>query len=408
MNNPVAPAADNTSDRRGSTRALVLGTLGFAACFYAWALLGPLGPDLQDEAGLSDFQLSAVVAIPVLLGSLLRIPIGAVTDRVGGRRAFIWMLLFTPLPLIALAVFHGSFAALAILGLFLGVAGASFAIGAPFVSGWYPPHRQGAMLGIYGAGMGGTVLAGLTAPTIAKEFGLAAPFLVATVLVLIVAVVFFMQAEDAAPPTGSSKIADSLAPFRNDCRAWALTIFYFLTFGGFVAMFLYLPKLLTGDDFGLDKADAGARAAGFALLAVLGRPAGGILSDRIGAIRVLQISFVAIGVFAAGLAVAYDSMVPLTICCLALAVFLGLGMGATFKLVAKWFPDKVGGVTGVVGAAGGLGGFFPPLLLGIINTETGSYTLGFILLAALAAACLLVIAWLGNRDSPFVAGPAGP
>lgn len=407
---PTAPAGTTAASvapaRPGSMKALVLATLGFAACFYAWSLFGPLGPDLQEHAGLSDFQLSALVAIPVVLGSLLRIPFGMLTDRHGGRKIFTGMLLFTPLPLVALALVHDSFAALAILGFFLGVAGASFAIGVPFVSGWFPPTRQGYALGIYGVGMGGTVLAGLTAPRIADRWGLAAPFWVATALVVIVAMTFFTAARDAAPPKGGQSIAASLAPFRTDSRAWALTLFYFLAFGGFVAMFLYLPKLLTGVH-DLEKADAGARAAGFALLAVLGRPAGGIISDRIGAIRVMRLSFGAILILGLGLAAGYKEMVPLTICCLALAVFLGLGMGAVFKLVAKWFPTQVGGVTGVVGAAGGLGGFFPPLVLAAINSATGSYALGFVLLAVLAGVCLVVLGVLAKNDRPLVAGAPG-
>jgi MFS transporter, NNP family, nitrate/nitrite transporter len=136
---------------------------------------------------------------------------------------------------------------------------------------------------------------------------------------------------------------------------------------------------------------AGARAAGFALLAVVARPTGGWLSDRIGAARVLLISFVGVGALAALLAPAYTSMVPLTICCLTMAVVLGLGMGAVFKLVPEWFPDRVGAVTGVVGAAGGLGGFFPPLVMGVVKSATGGYAVGFLLMAFVAVACLLAL-----------------
>jgi NNP family nitrate/nitrite transporter-like MFS transporter len=165
-------------------------------------------------------------------------------------------------------------------------------------------------------------------------------------------------------------------------------------------MFLYLPKLLTGVH-DLSKADAGARAAGFALLAVIGRPTGGWLSDRIGAVRVLLVAFVAVGALALVLAAAYTSMVPLTICCLTMAVALGLGTGAVFKLVAEWFPDRVGTVTGVVGAAGGLGGFFPPLLLGVVKDATGDFVLGFVFLVAFAWMCAgIAVAALGPGQQP--------
>jgi NNP family nitrate/nitrite transporter-like MFS transporter len=208
------------------------------------------------------------------------------------------------------------------------------------------------------------------------------------------ALVFWMLAQDAP---GSAKgntgpMFAALSAFRGkgSSRAWALTLFYFMAFGGFVAMFLYLPKLLHGVHE-LSKPDAGARAAGFALLAVIARPLGGLASDRIGAINVLTASFVGTAALAVALAVFYEQMVPLTIACLSMAVFLGLGTGAVFKLVPEWFPDRVGAVTGVVGAAGGLGGFFPPLVMALVNSQTGSYALGFVLMAAVAVAALGVL-----------------
>jgi MFS transporter, NNP family, nitrate/nitrite transporter len=376
-----------------SRRALVLATLAFTFSFYAWSLLGPLGPDLQDHLGLSNFETSLMISVPVVLGSLMRIPLGLLTERYGGRRVFTVLIAYTTLPLLALAAWHDSFAAVVGLGFLLGFAGTSFAVGVPFVSRWYPPERQGFALGVYGVGMGGTVLAGLTAPAIADAWGLAAPFLVATGLLAITGVAFAPLAHDRPAPAGAHPPAwqEGLAVFRTDCRAWALTLFYFLAFGGFVAMFLYLPKLLTSVHE-LSKTDAGARAAGFALLAVLARPTGGWLADRIGAARVLRLSFAATVALALALAATYEHMVPLTIACLTLAVALGLGTGAVFKLVAAWFPGHVGAVTGVVGAAGGLGGFFPPLVMAAVYGVTGGYAIGFVLLAAVGALCLLVLA----------------
>lgn len=375
----------------GAGRQLALATVAFTVCFYAWSLLGPLSPDLQDELGLSDFETSAMVAVPVLLGSLMRIPLGWLTDRMGGRRVFVALMAYTLLPLIALALFHDSLGAVLILGFLLGFTGASFAVGVPFVNGWYPPERRGFALGVYGMGMGGTVLAGLTAPRIADHWGLSAPFWVATGLMFAAGAIFFVMARDAGRASGAgAPMLASLSVFRTSGRAWALTLFYFLAFGGFVAMFLYLPKLLTGVH-DLSKADAGARAAGFALLAVIGRPTGGWLSDRVGAARVLLVSFTAVGVLALALAAAYTKMVPLTIACLTMALALGLGTGAVFKLVAEWFPERVGTVTGVVGAAGGLGGFFPPLVMGVVKAATGGYAVGFVLMALVAGACLIVL-----------------
>ncbi|UTI66910.1 MFS transporter [Paraconexibacter antarcticus] len=377
--------------------------MAFTACFYDWSIIGPLSPDLQMHLGLSEFQTAAMVAVPVLLGSVLlgsvlRVPLGLLADLYGGRRVFVILMSFSIVPIAALSVWHGSLASMIALGFLLGIAGASFAVGVVFVNGWYAPERRGFALGVYGMGMGGTVLAALSAPRISSHYGLRAPFLVAAGLLLASTVVFAVMARDArtpAPRTGPLNLLAPLAVFRTSSRAWALTLFYFLSFGGFVAMFLYLPKLLVGVH-GLTKTDAGSRAAGFALLAVLARPVGGWLADRIAAQRVLRLCFAATVVLAVLLAFTYEHMVPLTIECLTLAIFLGLGTGAVFKLVAHWFPEQVGAVTGVVGAAGGLGGFFPPLVMATVKSATGSYTIGFLLLAAVAAAALVVAARVGD------------
>ena len=382
------------------TRALVLATIAFFTCFYVWALFGPLSPTFQHDLRLSEVQLGWLVAVPVILGSVMRIPMGALTDRYGARRVFPLLMLFCALPLLAIAEWHGSMSVLLAFGLLLGFAGSSFAIGVPYVSRWYAAERQGFALGVYGMGMGGTVLTALTAPALAQSWGLAAPFLLGAALVVLVGILFWALAEPApGHRTGGTSLLAPFAVFRHDPRPWALTLFYFVAFGGFVAMFLYLPKLLVGVHH-LTRTDAGARAAGFALLAVLARPLGGYLSDRIGAGQVLRLCFAATAVLAAALAFTYTSMLPLTICCLALGVMFGLGTGAVFKLVALEFPQEVGAVTGVVGAAGGLGGFFPPLVMASIKSMTGSYALGFGLLALTAAICLAVVWNLGRRPAP--------
>lgn len=390
----------------GNVKALVLATLAFAICFYGWSLLGPLGPKLQKQLDLSDFQLLVTVAIPVLLGSIMRIPLGILTDRHGGRAVFAALMAFTPIPLVGLAIFNDSWTAVLLFGFLLGFAGACFAIGVPFVNSWYPPERQGFALGIYGMGMGGTMISALTAPRIADSTSLKVPFLVAAAMVGLMALVFWVMARNA-PGTPSGAGGSVLAPLKvfvepGAGRAWALTLFYFMAFGGFVAMFLFLPKYLTGVH-DLSKVDAGYRAAGFAALAVVGRPVGGWLSDRIGAARVLQISFIGTFVTALVLAGLHEEMVPLTIACLSMAVFLGFGTGAVFKLVPQWYPEKVGAVTGVVGAAGGLGGFFPPIVMGIVKSATGGYALGFVLMAAVAVLAFVFLIASARRG----AGPAG-
>jgi MFS transporter, NNP family, nitrate/nitrite transporter len=308
-------------------------------------------------------------------------------------------------PLVALGLFHDSFAAIIVLGFLLGFAGSSFAVGVPFVNTWYPPERQGAALGIYGAGMGGTVLAGLTAPRIADHVSLSAAFFVAAGIVAVVLLAWVALARNAPGATRKASMREPISVLGpGGGRAWALVLFYFLAFGGFVALYLYLPKLLT-DVHDLAKSDAGPRAAGFTLLAVIGRPLGGVVSDRTGAERILRWCFATVLVFALGLAVSYTAIVPLTIFCLTMAFALGLGTGAVFKLVPVWYPGNVGAVTGVVGAAGGLGGFFPPLVMGVVKSATGGYAVGFVLMAIVALACLIV---LGALRAPQAADGARP
>lgn len=379
------------SKNRSAGFALALATIAFTVCFYGWTLYGPLSPILQSSLHLDALQVGWLVAIPVVLGSLMRIPLGYLSQRFGGRTTFAGLMLFTLLPLIAIALWNESLPALIAFGLFLGFAGASFAVGVPFVNDWFPPERRGLALGIYAMGTGGTVIAGLTAPELAGTYGIWAPFALAAVLLAVVAAAFALFARNApafVPVTGN--MLDAFGVFRTSFRAWALTLVYFVTFGGFVAMFLYLPQILVGV-FALSKTDAGARAAGFALLAVIARPVGGYLADRFGAERVLVYTLAWAAAMAALLSATYTAMLPFTICCLTLAAAFGSGSGAVFKVVGTEFPQSVGAVTGVVGAAGGLGGFFPPIIMGVVKGVTGNYSLGFALLGVVSAACLALL-----------------
>ncbi len=391
----------NPETRKGRILALALATGGFFVMFYVWSMLGPLGPDLKERLNLSTLQLAIVIAVPVLMGSIMRIPLGILTDRIGGRKVFIGLLTFTLLPLTALAIWHESFALLIVIGFFLGFAGAAFAIGVPYVNRWFPPEHQGRALGIYGMGMGGTVLGALTAPRIAEAYGMTATFMVAIALVgvtLAVLIVFIKDAPGTLAPAKGGFLAP-LKVFKTRPAAWAPTLYYFLVFGGFVAMFIYLPTFLTSVH-DLAKPDAAARAAGFAAVAVVARPIGGWIADKVGADAVLKVVFTAIAGLGVLIAVGYENMVTLTIGALTLAGFLGLGIGAVFKLVPQEFPDAVGTVTGVVGAAGGLGGFFPPILLAVTFGITGSYMLAFLLLGATAVVCLGVLLAMGRRAPP--------
>jgi NNP family nitrate/nitrite transporter-like MFS transporter len=369
---------------------LALATIGFAVNFWAWALLSPLGPRFKESLGLSSFQQSLLVAVPVVVGALGRIPVGALTDRFGGRVMFPLVSTATILPVLYLGLAgHSSLGALLAGGFFLGIGGTAFAVGVPFVSAWFPPERRGLAIGVFGMGMGGTAISALTTVKLVDAHGMADPFLVTAVVLAVYAVVAALLLRDAPGRTVPAEpLATRLAATLRLSVTWQASALYAVAFGGYVAFSVYLPTYLkTG--YGLTQADAANRMAGFVLLAVAMRPMGGWLSDRMGPVRVLGGSLAV--VFAGALVQSLTpALAPVgTIAFLAMASALGAGSGAVFALVALLAPaNKVGSVTGIVGAAGGLGGFVPPLVMGSLYGAYGSYALGLVLLGVVAAAAL--------------------
>ena len=366
----------------GATRALALATLSFLLSFAAWGLIGGLAPVFTDLYGLAASRTALLVAVPVLLGSLARLPMGMLTDRFGGRAVFTALMALSGVAAWIVPATH-SYGSLVAAAFFLGLAGSSFAIGAAFVSRWTPSSRQGTALGVYGLGTLGQSLAVFGGPLVAALFGWQAVFHGTGVLLFVWAAMFLLLARNPPAAVRPAGVGAMLRVLRDEPTAWLLGAFYFLTFGGFVAFSIYLPTLLRAQ-FGLTPADAGFRAAGFVVLATGLRPVGGWLSDRIGGAQVLSWVFAGIAVFAWLLA--WPSMLPFTVGALACAVFMGLGNGAVFKLVPERFPRETGTVTGLVGALGGLGGFFPPLLLGVFRDTVGVLWPGFALLSATALA----------------------
>ncbi|MEU8246626.1 MFS transporter [Nonomuraea sp. NPDC048916] len=370
-------------ETRGRTTALVLATTAFAVNFWAWALLSPLGPVYKELLGLSAFAVSLLVAVPVIVGSLGRMVLGALTDRYGGRLVFGVCSLIGVLPVLFLA-FAESYPALLAGGLLLGITGATFAIGVPYVNGWFPPERRGLALGIFGMGNIGTAVSGFATPWLATEFGRPAPFFAVAVALVAVGLAFLTMGRNA--PGTQAATEPFLTRFAAAARLRVtreLAAMYVLTFGGFVAFGVYLPLYLRGV-YELSIADAAARTAGFVVLATLARPVGGWLADRVGGALVL--SWVLAAVFACAIVVSFAPGMPLaTVGFLTMAAALGLGNGAVFAILGRSVPGTmVGSATGVVGAAGGLGGFLPPIVMGLIFEATGSYAIGLMLLAAMA------------------------
>ena len=362
---------------QSTLRHLVLGTVSFAICFMAWGLVSAFAPGFRLRFGLSAFETAMLVAAPVLLGSLARIPLGMLTDRLGGRRVFTILMLVVSVPTFLVPAATG-FSALLGVAFFLGLAGSSFAVGVGYVSRWVPAQKQGGALGIYGLGNIGQSAAVFLGPWLATLLPWQHVFRGAAVLLIGWAIVFGLLARDAPSARQPLRLGAMLAVLARERLAWALAAFYFLTFGGFVAFAIYLPTLLK-DDFGMRPIDAGFRTAGFVLVATALRPLGGWLADRIGGARVLSAVFLGIPPFA--LLLAWSAMVPFTTGALGCAALLGLGNGAVFKLVPQYFPKETATVSGLVGALGGLGGFFPPLLLGVFRERAGVVWPGFGLLA---------------------------
>jgi NNP family nitrate/nitrite transporter-like MFS transporter len=406
----AAPTRPDTT--RSPGLMLALATAGFAVNFWAWALISPLGPAWRDNGALGDLSESDVallVAVPVIVGSLGRIVVGALTDVHGGRVMFPLISAITIVPVLFLGFFAlDSYALVLVGGFFLGIGGTVFAVGVPFVNAWFPPERRGLAIGIFGAGMGGTAISALSTVKLSDNIGERAPFLITAGALAVYAILAWLFLRDApgrtAPttPLVTRVVTNAKLPI-----TWQACALYAVAFGGYVAFSVYLPAYLkTAHD--LSAADASNRMAGFVVIAVLMRPAGGWLSDRVGAVPVLTVVFAVVTVCAAIAA----GTPPLdgvgTVVFLAMAAALGAGSGATFALIAhSTEPARVGGVTGLVGAAGGLGGFAPPLLMGYVYGRTDSYAIGLALLAVTSALMLLLTLTVVRRTaSPRSGAPA--
>ncbi len=376
----------------GRARNLWLALLAFTITFWAWNLIAPLGVQYAANMGLDATQTSILIATPVIVGSVGRIVTGALTDRYGGRLMFTVLTAASAVPvvLVALAGVWNSYALMIAFGFLLGIAGTTFAIGIPFVNAWYDPSKRGFATGLFGAGMGGTALSAFFTPRMVAWFGYVPTHLViAGALVAVAVIVWAFMRDSPAWSPNTDPVVPKLAAASKLAITWQMAFLYAVTFGGFVAFSTYLPTYLN-NIYSYDLADAGARTAGFAIAAVIARPVGGWLSDRIGPAAVLMISLGGAAVMAVVIAFQPPPEIPAGLSFVMMAAFLGLGTGAVFTWVAQRAPAaRVGTVTGIVGAAGGLGGYFPPLVMGATyNAEANNYTIGLSLLCATALVAL--------------------
>ena len=390
-------------DPRKATFNLVLATLASTVGFWGWMVISPLGARYTESMGLSSTSVSVLVAMPILVGSLGRIVVGSMTDRYGGRVMFTGVLGVSVVPVLVVA-WAGSVSSywlLLVSAFFLGIAGTVFAIGIPFVSAWYKASRRGFATGVFGMGMGGTAIAAFMTPRLTESIGyVQTHLLVAALMAVMAVVVWFTMTESPARVAVVDPFIPKVMGAARLKVTWQMTFLYAVVFGGFVSFCAYLPTYLR-DIYDMNPTAAGTRTAGFALAAVIVRPIGGIVADKIGPKPVVIASLIGVTVLALVVMSQPQTEVATGATFLSMASALGLGMGGVFAWVGRLAPAKnVGAVTGIVAAGGGLGGYFPPMVMGATyNPVTNSYGIGLFLLAITAAVALLLTLFLQRKSS---------
>jgi NNP family nitrate/nitrite transporter-like MFS transporter len=390
--------------RAGHWPTLLCAFLYFDVSFMVWVLLGALANSIVPEFGLSDSEKGLLVAVPLLGGAVLRVVFGVLTDHLGARRTGVAGMTLTLAPLLLGWLWADSYPKLLGVGLLLGVAGASFAAALPLASRWYPPQYQGLAMGIAGAGNSGTALATFFGPRLAVYIGWHGVFglALAPVCAVLLFFVFFSRESPAkSPPKG---LADYAAVLR-EADAWWFCFFYSITFGGFVGLASFL-NLFFHRQYEVSPVNAGAFATLCVLAGSLLRPVGGHLADRVGGIRVLMALYGGVGLLMLDLATS-PSLTWGTVLMVGIMALLGLGNGAVFQLVPQRFPREIGVVTGVVGAAGGLGGFFLPTLLGVMRQWTDSFGGGFLVFALVAFGGAVALYQVGEGWEHAFVGSGG-
>jgi NNP family nitrate/nitrite transporter-like MFS transporter len=379
--------------RAGHLPTLVCAFLYFDVSFMVWVLIGALANSIAVDLHLDPVRDAGLkgllVAVPLLGGSVLRLGLGVMTDRIGAKRTAVIGMLLTVAPLLLGWLWAGTFHQLILVGLMLGVAGASFAVALPLASRWYPPQYQGLAMGIAGAGNSGTAMATLFGPILAQHLGWNAVFGLAMIPMGLTAITFVLLAKDS-PNRPLPKPLRAYGAVLGMADTWFFSLFYSVTFGGFVGLASYLSTFFKDQYFPDDPLTGGIYAGYFTTLCVVAgsflRPVGGYLADKVGGIHVLLILYLGTAATMAGVAVLPPLAVTVALLFAGMGM-LGMGNGAVFQLVPQRFANEIGVITGVVGAAGGVGGFFLPNLFGSLRTLTGSFGPGFLFFALTGVAC---------------------
>jgi NNP family nitrate/nitrite transporter-like MFS transporter len=376
------------------SKQLFIQTGSLVAGFMVWVLISSLMPFIKTDIDLTSTQIAWATAVPVILGSLLRVPIGYWTNRYGARLLFTISFIILLIP-IALLSYANSLLTLILGGVLLGIGGAVFSVGVTSLPKYHEKSKHGFINGIYGAGNIGTAITSFSAPVLANAYDWRNTIKIYLLVVLIFALLNFIMGDRKEQKDNISLIEQIKEVYKNP-KLWFLCLFYFITFGSFVAFTIYLPSFLV-NHFELDKVDAGLRTAGFIALATFFRPIGGWLGDKVNPFLILMAVFFSLTF--AGFLLSFTPSLPIySFGCLLVAFFAGIGNGAIFKLVPLYFSNQAGIVNGIVSAMGGLGGFFPPIILTILFDWTGHYAIGFMSLSEFSLASLVIVVWLYYQD----------
>jgi NNP family nitrate/nitrite transporter-like MFS transporter len=424
---PNAPNGVSTVDQQ---RALTLSTVAFTVCFAVWTIFSIIGVQIKRDLNLNDSQFGLLVGTPILIGSLIRLALGIWTDQYGGRIVYSIVMLSAAAATWMLSWAY-SYETFLVAALGVGIAGGSFAVGITYVSKWYPKEKQGTALGIFGMGNVGAAVTKFLAPFVMVAYGWQTVAHLWAVGLAIMAVAFFFLTKDDPQLAERRRLSQKpesfvaqLAPLRN-IQVWRFSLYYFFVFGGFVALALWLPRYYVGV-YGLDIVTAGLLGAAYSIPGSIFRVLGGVMSDKVGARRVMYWTFFASVVCT--FLLSYPStryvvsgirgpieftlemnVVAFTIIAFVLGFFMSLGKAAVYKHIPVYYPQHVSSVGGIVGLIGGLGGWILPIAFGVMNDLTGVWTSCFMLLFLVVAGSLIwmhfSILYMERQRLPELAGP---